>query len=44
MHSLSFVKFYVIIVYSEVIYDRLTVSQNVTVITSTQNLPLLSLI
>ena len=44
MHSLSFNKFYVIIAYSEVIYDRLTVSQNVTVITSTHNLPLLSLI
>ena len=44
MHSLSFDKFYVIIVYSKVIYDRLPVSQNVTVITSTHNLALVSLI
>ena len=43
MDSLSLNKFYVIIAYSEIIYDRLTVSQNGTVIASTHNLPLLSL-
>ena len=43
MDSLSLNKFYVMIACSEVIYNRLTVSQNGTVITSTDNLPLLSL-